>query len=124
MRKSTYKCLECGYENKVGGMGYNEIAFCPICSGISVDKWNVCKVVSEKDNVNKPLLTIELESETAVPKVFYKGEEITMKRHVSFEWDTSDERSRGGMSYEIEHFEKRKGHISLNRMGREIDDHV
>jgi hypothetical protein len=40
---------------------------------------------------NKPLLTIELDSITSIPKVFYRGEEVTRKVRVAFEWLTADE---------------------------------
>ncbi|MBS4198604.1 hypothetical protein KHA93_02940 [Bacillus sp. FJAT-49732] len=52
--------------------------------------------------VETPLLTIELENETAVPKVFYKGEEITRKIRIAFGWETkkADEES-GGIMYDI-----------------------
>ncbi|GAA0434508.1 hypothetical protein GCM10008934_24940 [Virgibacillus salarius] len=53
------------------------------------------------------LLVIELENETAVPKVIYKGEEITGKTRVSFEWDTREESPLiGGTRYNIEHLVK------------------
>jgi hypothetical protein len=39
----------------------------------------------------KPLLTIELENENSVPKVFYKGEEIKNKIKVGFNWDTAND---------------------------------
>ena len=51
-----------------------------------------------------PLLTIELQDETAVPKVFYDGEEITNKVMVSFDWETRTD-EYGGTSYNIEHIE-------------------
>ncbi|WP_339161779.1 hypothetical protein [Siminovitchia sp. FSL W7-1587] len=55
-----------------------------------------------------PLLVIELENETAVPKVFYKGEEMTAKVHVGFDWETrSCEPLSGGMKLNIEHVDKK-----------------
>lgn len=54
----------------------------------------------------KPLLIIELEEETSVPKVFYKGEEVTMKARILFEWETGNDDEKGGTRYNIEHFEK------------------
>ncbi|KNE19661.1 hypothetical protein [Virgibacillus pantothenticus] len=53
------------------------------------------------------LLTIELEDESSVPKVFYQGEEVTNKVRVSFNWDTREESPlSGGTRYNIEHFVK------------------
>lgn len=52
------------------------------------------------------LLVIELENETAVPKVFYNGEEITEKVRVSFDWITQQsEPWTGGTKFNIEHIE-------------------
>ncbi|GEM03010.1 hypothetical protein HHA03_25420 [Halolactibacillus halophilus] len=51
------------------------------------------------------LLVIELEDETSTPKVFYKGEEVTMKTRFLFEWETQTN-ELGGTRYNIEHFEK------------------
>lgn len=56
----------------------------------------------------EPLLTIELQDETSVPKVFYKGEEITAIVHVDFDWCTrSCEPLSGGMKLNIEHSDKK-----------------
>jgi len=38
--------------------------------------------------MTKPLLAIELETIDSVPKVYYKGEEITGKVHIGFAWAT------------------------------------
>lgn len=70
----------------------------------------------------EPLLVIELENETAEPKVFYKGEEITLKRNVFFEWDT-DSTIPGGLSYGIEHYEQGKVPL-LNRIERKVKGHA
>jgi hypothetical protein len=37
----------------------------------------------------EPLLRIELDEITSVPKVFYKGEEVTKKVKVQFHWETA-----------------------------------
>lgn len=51
-----------------------------------------------------PLLQIELENETAVPKVFYEGKEITRKVRVSLDWDTRKLKpDSGGARYNIEY---------------------
>lgn len=54
----------------------------------------------------QPLLTIELENETSVPKVFYGGKEIEGKVRVSFDWVTRQSKPRsGGTEFNIEHIE-------------------
>lgn len=70
------------------------------------------------------LLVIELKDETSVPKVFYKGEEISAKINVSFDWDTSDAHSPGGLSYAIEHVETGSGQLTTNRIERRARDHA
>ena len=71
----------------------------------------------------KPLLTIELQDETSVPKVFYKGEEIELKQHIFFDWDT-DTDEFGGLTYAIEHIDKNKGCPVLNRIERRTKGHA
>lgn len=70
-----------------------------------------------------PLLAIELENETSVPKVFYKGEEITSKAHISFDWDSDTEDMGGGLSYAIEHYEKNPYPV-CNRIERRVGSHL
>ncbi|MFA1819016.1 hypothetical protein ACDX78_02230 [Virgibacillus oceani] len=72
---------------------------------------------------NKPLLVIELQDETSVPKVFYKGEEITKKIHIHFDWDT-DTSFPGGLSYAIEHADMDNGYPAVNKIERRIKDHA
>ena len=67
------------------------------------------------------LLLIELESESSVPKVFYKGEEVTSKVHISFDWDT-DTDVMGGLSYAIEHRETGSYPVT-NRIERRVKGH-
>lgn len=70
------------------------------------------------------LLVIELQDESSVPKVLYKGKEIKLKAHVLFEWDTSDERSPGGLTYAIEHYEEGSNPVTCNRIERRTGDHA
>lgn len=58
--------------------------------------------------MSKKLLVIELENETAVPKVIYKGEEITKKVSVAFDWETETDVTKGSMNLDIEYYEPRK----------------
>ncbi|PWU68307.1 hypothetical protein [Gracilibacillus dipsosauri] len=57
------------------------------------------------DYKNKSLLTIELDDIDSVPKVFYKGEKIEKKVHVSFDYKTKTGNPfEGGNEIHIEHF--------------------
>lgn len=47
-------------------------------------------------------LVIEMDQETSVPRVFYKGQEITNKLGVNFTWETSTT-DMGGTELSIEH---------------------
>lgn len=76
---------------------------------------------SEKDKVS--LLTIELQDESSVPKVFYKGEEIQYKRNIFFDWDT-DTDEYGGLSYAIEHAEMDGKLPVINRIERRVKGHA
>lgn len=41
-------------------------------------------------SVNDKLLTIQMDSMGDVPKIWYKGKEITGRVHISFDWKTKD----------------------------------
>ena len=72
---------------------------------------------------SKPLLLIELENESSLPKVFYKGEEINRLVHVGIDWDTETNAVMGGLTYTIEHDENKK-YPSVNRIERRIRGHA
>lgn len=79
----------------------------------------------EQMNSPKPLLVIELQDESSVPKVFYKGKEIELKKHIRFEWDTKDAVSLGGLTYAIEHYENEDMRQPvLNGIERRLGDHA
>lgn len=60
-----------------------------------------------KCNCKQPLLTIELEDETSVPKVFYKGKELTAKTSINFEWITKGVHPGiGGLDFKVAHYDK------------------
>lgn len=87
MLKTYYRCDQCGrtYDNVPGKVR------CPDC----VD--STFTVLQEQPK--QALLAIELQDETSVPRVFYKGEEVTHKIHVSFDWDTdTDQPLEGGLT--------------------------
>ena len=95
---------------------------CKVCTEFSSKHYRDNYKCPCKDK--KPLLTIELQDETSVPKVFYKGEEITNKVNVSFDWDTSDARNPHGLTYAIEHIEIDNGQATVNRIERRCGDHA
>ncbi|WP_254610344.1 hypothetical protein [Bacillus tequilensis] len=49
------------------------------------------------------LLTIELTDEQSIPRIVYKGEEITGRIAVDFEWRTKDADRFGSTYYRIKH---------------------
>ena len=49
------------------------------------------------------LLTIELTDEHSIPRVIYKGEEITGRIAIDFEWHTKDADQCGSTYYRIKH---------------------
>lgn len=120
------KCVECNSEFKTPSYLLQDAEVCYSCNGPLVQVDNKSKVkgitvdldidtskVVEKINGFKsalsqvPLFQIELEDETSVPKVFYKGEEIKYKKIVNFDWETQKEHSgTGGLNLNIEHYDK------------------
>ncbi|MED3650619.1 hypothetical protein [Heyndrickxia sporothermodurans] len=120
---ATYKCLCCGFKDKVTGENedYSEVKVCPKCNGAFVDIWKLEKYLNS--NQSNSLLTIELESETAVPKVFYKGEEVKGKRNIFFDWDT-DTDSFGGLTYAIEYVDSQAVKPGITRIERRVKGHA
>lgn len=53
--------------------------------------------------VEQPLLQIELEDEHSLPKVFYKGKEITRKIKIDFDWRTKGLIDLGGLEFNLEY---------------------
>ncbi|KAB2334269.1 hypothetical protein [Bacillus mesophilum] len=58
-----------------------------------------------KKEMDAPLLQVELDTFDSVPKVFYKGEEITNRISVKLEWKTKDHKAINNCSFEIVHAE-------------------
>ncbi|PWA08647.1 hypothetical protein DCC39_14510 [Pueribacillus theae] len=85
---------------------------------------NEWKEVREKYLKPKPLLTIELQDENSVPKVFYKGEEVKSKKNILFDWETSTADDGGGLTYIIEHQETGNKQPTSNRIERRIREHA
>lgn len=78
-------------------------------------------ILSGKDK--QPLLTLELQDESSVPTVHYKGERIQHARNITLDWDT-DKDVPGGMSYSIEHIEKGNRQPTINRIERRVKGHA
>ncbi|KXZ17740.1 hypothetical protein P4T89_08555 [Bacillus nakamurai] len=58
-----------------------------------------CKCVEPTPN----LLTIELTDEQSIPRIIYKGEDITALVAVDFEWRTKDADQCGSTYFRIKH---------------------
>ncbi|MCY8243538.1 hypothetical protein MOC08_20490 [Bacillus haynesii] len=50
-----------------------------------------------------PLVQIELEKLDSIPRVFYKGEKITNRIAIDFEWRTGDDKQTGSAYIRIKH---------------------
>lgn len=68
--------------------------------------------ILERNESKEKLLIIALDNESSVPSVFYKGEELTGKSNVRFDWDTSDTCSPGGLTYRFE-YAKEDGSVEI-----------
>src|SRR5690625_4632909 len=95
MTKPTHRCKKCNetYEYRNASIVFKKK--CPHC---------IIGELEKVDSKPEPLLTIELDDETSVPRVHYKGQELTGKASVFFDWDT-DTDVMGGLTYAIEHYE-------------------
>ncbi|GGN59393.1 hypothetical protein [Oceanobacillus indicireducens] len=98
--------------NKCFSVGCNNVAtteYCPDCLAVG--------------GFTPKLLVIELQDETSVPKVFYKGKEIEYKKNVFFDWDT-DTSIPGGLTYAIEHIELGDKYPTVNKIERRVKGHA
>lgn len=105
-------CLCCSRQWIVA-IGMN---ICPECNSKLID-------IEEETKSKEPLLTIELQDETSVPTVYYKGKEINHKTNISFDWDTDTE-EYGGLTYAIEHMETGVKYPTANRTERRVKGHA
>jgi hypothetical protein len=79
---------------------HTETIPCDKCDGgMMVDVWYLSRYKSNK----QPLLTIEVMDMNSIPKVIYKGEDVTGKVSINYEWMTKGNTS-GKHSYELEYF--------------------
>jgi len=121
-----YICLSCSNEETIrcSKEDYKEVHVCSKCHGALVD---IClsgkyrKSILLGKEINQPLLQITLDEENGVPKVFYKGEEIELKREISFHWEKSSINYVGGLTYVIEHTEP---NLIVNRIERRVKGHA
>ncbi|WP_406589980.1 hypothetical protein [Bacillus atrophaeus] len=51
----------------------------------------------------EPLLQITLDDTNSIPEVYYRGEKITERIKVSFDWETKTDQNEGGTSLFIKH---------------------
>jgi hypothetical protein len=75
----------------------------------------------------EPMLKIELDELTSVPKVFYNGEEVTAKIRVYFEWKTKDVNvKQDSPMIHIEYFPKNSRGISeaIHFNGKPLEENV
>lgn len=122
--KTRRVCTACGasgvYSDQDLG-GYKKVANCPRCQGPFVDSFYINE--SGQMELNKPLLIISLEDEAAVPKVFYKGEEVHAKTNILFDWET-DTDVMGGTTFAIEFIETDKSIPIKQRIEKHIKGHA
>ncbi|WP_051359544.1 hypothetical protein [Paucisalibacillus globulus] len=62
------------------------------------------------------LLTIDLFTIDSVPRVFYKGEEITGKIHVGFDWSTQTDKTVASPMIDIEYADTTSSRPSIKRI--------
>jgi len=72
----------------------------------------------------KPLLTIELQDESSVPVVTYKGEKIMLKKNIQFDWETGTDTDMGGLEYVIEYHETGNEKPTVNRIERRVGENA
>ncbi|MCK0471405.1 hypothetical protein [Halalkalibacter sp. APA_J-10(15)] len=122
-------CNSCGAKLVVPEEKCKDGMRCPACNGHFVFTGKVETISFHGDGERlghqTPLLVIELENETAVPKVIYKGKEITKKANLFFDWETkTGDHSDGGLTYAIEYLEDDKEYPVVNRIERRVDGHA
>lgn len=59
--------------------------------------------LKKKIRKDKNLLVIKQKDSNSVPTVIYKGEEISLKKHVKFEWDTKDLDKPYGTAFSVQY---------------------
>ncbi|WP_242517106.1 MULTISPECIES: hypothetical protein [unclassified Bacillus (in: firmicutes)] len=90
---------------KDGSTRYNDMNL----SGLTVNKFRQFydrETVGDSDTkptASPNLLTIELTDEQSIPRIVYKGEDVTALIAVDFEWSTRDDKQIGSTYFRIKH---------------------
>ncbi|QHZ46989.1 hypothetical protein [Bacillus sp. NSP9.1] len=71
-----------------------------------------------------PLLRIELDDINSIPHVLYKGEKITDRIEIDFEWRTADAEHIGSAYFRIKHSIDRNGRPAVETKELEIGSRV
>lgn len=123
MKKLLVECLDCERHEVVDSF-YCDGMRCKCGGGYKGLRETTLPVTINARTKRKPLLTIELENESSVPRVLYKGKEIEAKTHISFDWRTKKEErdSTGGLDMRIEHYDNEIE--SLHIIGRKSGEFV
>ncbi|GGP17221.1 hypothetical protein [Oceanobacillus neutriphilus] len=108
--------LKCGYENLYKQSKEKDSITSKLVDTFAKDKPGKRKT--------EPLLTIELEDESSVPKVIYKGEEVKYKKNIQFEWETGTATDMGGLEYVIEYQETGNEQPTVNRIERRVGENA
>lgn len=106
---TIWKCidLDCGHEQIFDKNNYRQDALtCTVCG----------EAVMDKNEMKKPLLTIELSDIDSIPKVIYKGKKITKRIHVSFDWSTQTDKTVPSPMIDIEYLDTTSSKPSLKRI--------
>ncbi|WP_426443920.1 hypothetical protein [Staphylococcus xylosus] len=61
--------------------------------------------LKKKIGKDENLLVIKQKDVNSVPTVIYKGEEISLKKHINFEWDTKDLDKPYGIAFSVQYTE-------------------
>src|SRR5690625_575574 len=125
IKRIEHECLGCGASFSVDKSMCKDGMSCPACKGKlnAVGIETVTIYADGKPFEEPPLLSIELQDESSVPTVYYKGEEVKYKRNVFLDWDT-DTDVFGGLSYAIEHMEVGNKEPTVNRIERRVKGHA
>lgn len=96
----SYVCLTCGRVDIFRTQDtLEDVRKCENCGGHSTLNDLTVRSIPEP----QPLLSIEVMDMNSVPRVIYKGEDVTGKVSINYEWMTKGA-SSGTHSYELEYF--------------------
>lgn len=121
-----HQCKDCDARFYIEDLKLVSVSTCPKCNGDCIYVGEHKIEQHDKDlwtEQDKPLLTIELHNESSVPKVFYKGEEVTRKTNITFDWE-QDSDTFGGLTYAIERYISGEGVPVKERLERHANGHA